>query len=198
MPTFLFAVLSVWSFSTRIDTIPTDWRTFSRLYSHGVLSFFLNFLNANQMCPSPMKSSGGNLEFWNVPETRLLPGEEAAAWNPSKILKEERLFFALLCKDLVRERLWLMTFPFAEKSLKVYLLGSTEWEREREREREICAFEMKFSIYKWSSMSWVLWGCCWATSLLVLNLIHMPRFWLVVQVSFFPPPPSISYAVEYY
>jgi hypothetical protein len=143
MPTFLFAVLSVWSFSTRIDTIPTDWRTFSRLYSHGVLSFFLNFLNANQMCPSPMKSSGGKLEFWNVPETRLLPGEEAAAWNPSKILKEERLFFALLCKDLVRERLWLMTFPFAEKSLKVYLLGSTEWERERER----------FVLLKWNSLS---------------------------------------------
>jgi hypothetical protein len=78
-----------------------------------------------------MKSSGGKLEFWNVPETLLLPGEEAAAWNPSKILKEERLFFALLCKDLVRERLWLLTFLFAQKSLKVYLLGLTEWERER-------------------------------------------------------------------
>ncbi len=88
-----------------------------------------------------MKSSGGKLEFWNVPETLLLPAEEAAAWNASEILKEERLFFALLCKDLVRERLWLMTFLFAQKSLKVYLLGSTEWEIEG------------FVLLKWNSLS---------------------------------------------
>jgi hypothetical protein len=117
--------------------------------------------------------------FWMLIKcVRLLWKAQEENWNSEMF---QKLFFFLEKKQQLNTlvRFWkkkdssLLSFATTwwERGYDLwlfYLLKSPQrsiyWvqhrEREKERERGICAFEMKFSIYKWSSMSWVLWGCC--------------------------------------